>query len=220
MDKNKIVLATGIGLMALAIAVCVLTILLGPKEQYWKNYSDTIDEIMADNVEIERKWLIDKDSIPYDMSNAEVVDIEQTYICFSPEFRIRRLNRGESYSCAFKDNLSVDGLVRDEIDTSLSKEEYETLLAKGEGMTIHKTRYQFLDEEGYLIAIDIFHDELDGLAYMEIEFTDTETAMEYGNPDWVIEDVTDEVEYKNGYLARYGFPDNYEEKRRRAGYDK
>ena len=81
------------------------------------------------------------------------------------------------------------------------------------------TRYQFLDEEGYLIAIDIFSGDLEGLAYMEIEFVNPDEAEAYGNPDWVIEDVTDDINYKNGYLARYGIPDSFYEKRRQAGLE-
>ena len=65
-----------------------------------------------------------------------------------------------------------------------------------------------------MIAIDIFSGDLEGLAYMEIEFTDIDDAVAYGNPDWVIADVTDDVHYKNGYLARFGIPENYEELRR------
>ena len=63
-----------------------------------------------------------------------------------------------------------------------------------------------VDEDGEVIAIDIFHDDLDGLAYMEIEFASIEESDAYGNPDWVIKDVTSDINYKNGYLARYGIP--------------
>ena len=61
--------------------------------------------------------------------------------------------------------------------------------------------------EGQVIAIDIFHGDLDGLAYMEIEFPDFSSAEKYQTPDWVIADVTDDIRYKNGHLARYGIPD-------------
>ena len=57
-----------------------------------------------------------------------------------------------------------------------------------------------------MIAIDIFHGELDGLAYMEIEFPTLEESLAFDTPDWVIKDVTDDIDYKNGHLARFGIP--------------
>lgn len=43
----------------------------------------------------------------------------------------------------------------------------------------------------------------------EIEFVDTESAENYEAPDWVIKDVTTDLNYKNGYLARYGIPNSF-----------
>ena len=79
------------------------------------------------------------------------------------------------------------------------------MIKKKEGKTIHKTRYQFLDGD-YVVAIDIFSGELEGLAYMEIEFANEDEANKFKTPSWVIKDVTDDVRYKNGHLARYGIP--------------
>ena len=79
-------------------------------------------------------------------------------------------------------------------------------MKKQEGRTINKTRYQFY-EEGQLIAIDIFHGELDGLAYMEIEFKNEEESNNFEDPKWVVKDVTNDINYKNGHLARYGIPE-------------
>ncbi len=61
----------------------------------------------------------------------------------------------------------------------------------------------------YLIAIDIFDEQLEGLAYLEIEFENQEEALNFETPDWVIKDVTDDVNYKNGYLARYSIPNSF-----------
>ena len=170
-------------------------------------YRDRVNEILADDKEIERKWLIKEEDIPYNLKgeNVEVYDIQQTYLCFDPEMRVRNYNNGESYEYTMKTNMTNDGLVRDEVNIDINKEQYDNLIKKKEGMTIHKTRYQFYDK-GEIIAIDIFHDELDGLAYMEIEFKTKEESDNYKDPDWVIKDVTDDVNYKNGHLARYGIP--------------
>ena len=105
-------------------------------------YSKKVDSIMADKVEIEKKWIIDKDKIPYSLSNAEVLEIEQTYICFSPEIRVRRINKGEEYTFAVKTNMTSDGMIRDEMENSITEEEYNNMIKKREGNTIYKTRYQ------------------------------------------------------------------------------
>ena len=43
---------------------------------------------------------------------------------------------------------------------------------------------------------------------MEVEFETQEKARAFETPKWVIKDVTDDIRYKNGYLARYGIPEN------------
>ena len=171
------------------------------------NYDKRLKEVLDDDKEIERKWLIDKDKIPYDLngSDVEVYDIKQTYICFDPEMRVREYNNGKDYEFTIKTNMTKDGLVRDEVNQKINKEQYDNLYKKKEGNTIHKTRYQFYDN-GQVIAIDIFHGDLDGLAYMEIEFKTKEESEKYQEPEWVIKDVTSDINYKNGYLARYGIP--------------
>ena len=172
------------------------------------NYDRTIQKIMADDVEIEKKWLIKEDEIPYNLANAERIEIEQTYICFSPEIRVRKINDGEEYTFAVKTNITSDGMIRDEIETNITEEEYNNLITKKEGKTINKTRYQFLDGNN-LLAIDIFSGDLKGLAYLEIEFNNKDEAKNFTEPWWIIRDVTADLNYKNGYLARFGIPESF-----------
>ena len=198
----------------LIILVIIITVLIliflayNLKKIYTKiNYDNRLKEVLTDDKEIERKWLIDKNKIPYNLKgkNVEVLDIQQTYICFDPEMRVRNYNNGESYEYTIKTNMTKEGLVRDETNIDINKKQYNNLIIKKEGNTIHKTRYQFYENK-QLIAIDIFHGDLDGLAYMEIEFPSIKESEEYKEPNWVIKDVTDNINYKNGHLARYGIP--------------
>ena len=198
----------------LIILVIIITVLIliflayNLKKIYTKiNYDNRLKEVLTDDKEIERKWLIDKKKIPYNLKdkNVEVLDIQQTYICFDPEMRVRNYNNGESYEYTIKTNMTKEGLVRDETNIDINKKQYNNLIIKKEGNTIHKTRYQFYKNK-QLIAIDIFHGDLDGLAYMEIEFPSIKESEEYKEPNWVIKDVTDNINYKNGHLARYGIP--------------
>ena len=40
-------------------------------------------------------------------------------------------------------------------------------------------------------------------------FENEEEANAFKIPSWVIKDVTSDLNYKNGYLARYGIPDSF-----------
>lgn len=206
MNKNNLCLTV---IAVVLILILIMTVIITLKHVVYDiNYANKVNSIMADSVEIEKKWLINKEQIPYNLSNSEVIKIEQTYICFSPEIRVRKINDGEEYTFAVKTNMTSDGMVRDEMENSITQEEYNNLIKKQEGKTIYKTRYQFLDVD-YLLAIDIFSGELDGLAYLEIEFENQEEANNFQTPNWVIKDVTSDINYKNGHLARYGIPNSF-----------
>lgn len=199
MKKIKIIAS----ILAFILTLTIIYVI--KKIEYKNDYNNRVNEISADDLEIEKKWLIDKDKIPLELSNAEILKLEQTYINFSPEIRVRKINNGEQYSFAVKTNLTADGLIRNEIEENITEEEYNSLILKKEGNTIYKTRYQFLYEDN-LYAIDIFERDLEGLAYLEIEFVSKEEADNFETPDWVIKDVTNDIRYKNGFLARYGVP--------------
>lgn len=168
------------------------------------------NRILSDDLEIEKKWLVNVDDIPYDLSKANIEKIEQTYICFSPEIRVRRLNDGQRYTFTVKTGITADGMTRNELEEEITKEEYESMVIKQEGNTVNKTRYQILDG-GYVYAIDIFSGDLKGLAYLEVEFENQEDANKFKIPDWVKKDVTADLNYKNGHLARFGIPVTFEE---------
>lgn len=200
---KKIYIKIIILILVLMLALAIIYII--EKLKYNIEYNKKVNEIIADNFEVERKWLIDKNKIPFELSNAEILKIEQTYISFSPEIRVRKINNGEQYSFAVKTNMTSDGLIRNEMEENITEEEYNSLIKKKEGKTIYKTRYQFLYKNN-IYAIDIFEGELEGLAYLEIEFVNKEEADKFVTPDWVIKDVTNDIRYKNGFLARYGVP--------------
>lgn len=194
-------------IIAIVVICTVLTYFGGKKIYESIKYDQRIRELLSDNKEIERKWLIKKEDIPYDLNdpNVQKFEIKQTYICFDPEMRVRDYNNGESFEFTMKNNMTIDGMIRDEINIDITKEQYDNLVIKQEGNTINKTRYQLYDD-GQIIALDIFHGDLDGLAYMEIEFKTEDESNNYKEPNWVIKDVTSDINYKNGYLARYGIP--------------
>lgn len=193
MKKNVIIIFEIIIIIILSVAL-----ILKYNENSMLEYSE----------EIEKKWLIKVSDIPYDLTEADKYEIVQTYLNFSPEIRIRNINNME-YVLTTKCDTAIKGLVREEHEYLITKEEYDNLLIKKEGNTIYKTRYRFINEDGIEMEIDIFSGELEGLAYLEVEFIDIESAEKYQVPSWVIKDVTTDLSYKNGYLARYGIPNSF-----------
>jgi len=201
LKKNIIIIET---------IIIIVLILLGIF-YVWKTSEIVNSEDFNIELEIERKWLISANDIPYDLNdNVKIERIEQTYISFSPEIRVRNCNDGQYYCLTMKGKVLFDGIVRDETNYHMSKDAYNNLLEKQEGNTIYKTRYS-IKENGYVLEFDIFEGDLEGLAYMEIEFKNLNEAQKYQEPLWVIKEVTDDDRYKNASLAQYGLPDSFYE---------
>lgn len=86
-------------------------------------------------MEIERKYLVT--APPSDYDTWEAVQMEQAYLCTEPVVRVRREN--DSYVLTYK---SKGLLAREEYNLPLTKEAYEHLLSKADGIIITKTRYK------------------------------------------------------------------------------
>lgn len=159
-------------------------------------------------IEIERKFLIETSKIPYNLSLLDIYEIKQSYISFSPEIRLRDIKE-YGYILTVKAAVDYRGMIREEREFMLTEEEYNDLFKKREGNIIEKTRYQGVDNNGVMFAIDIFEGYLKGLAYWEVEFDSEEEANSYVPPAWVGKDVTSDKRYKNGSLARNGLPADF-----------
>lgn len=154
-------------------------------------------------MEIERKWLIDKNNIPFNLNDYEHLDIKQAYISFSPIIRIRKIVNKNEFILTIK-SKSKDDISREEYEINISEKEYKELLEKKEGLIISKTRYK-IPIDSYILEIDIFHDDYEGLAYLEIEFDSIEEANAYSSPLWVIKEVSRDHMYSNSSLAKEKF---------------
>ena len=163
-------------------------------------------------MEIERKWLIREENIPFHLDEFPRVHIEQRYISYYPTIRIREMDKGEKYILTVK-TRATDGtdtdIARNEYETSLTQQEYENLVERTEGNAILKTRYFLPLETGHTGEVDIFEDAFRGLAYLEIEFSSVEEANRYSAPAWVEREVTRMPDYKNAALAKHGLPADF-----------
>lgn len=152
-------------------------------------------------MEIERKWLIDKNDIPYNLCDYEALIIEQAYISFEPTIRIRKIINKNDYILTIKSSSKDGGLSRQEYEIEITEKQYNDLLNKKEGIVLSKTRYR-VAEGDYLMEIDLFHGMYEGLAYMEIEFNDVKKAKGYVEPIWVKQELTSNHNFSNAALAK------------------
>ena len=148
-------------------------------------------------MEIERKFLIQQ--LPESLSRYPALKISQGYLCTNPVVRIRRSN--EDYSLTYKG----EGLmVREEYNLPLTKESYEHLVPKADGLLIEKTRYLIPLSASLTAELDVFEGPLAPLCLVEVEFDSVEEANSFVAPDWFGEDVTHSGKYHNSYLSRHG----------------
>ena len=157
-------------------------------------------------MEIERKWLVSPENIPYDLSSLSSRHIDQAYISFSPSVRIRSIDYGKKYILTIKKPTPHQGIASEEAEIEIDRNTAEFLFSNASGRIISKTRYLHRLPSGLLEEIDVFSGDLQGLAYLEIEFPNLSSARNYPSPCWVSADVTEDLRYKNSSLAENGFP--------------
>lgn len=146
-------------------------------------------------MEIERKFLVKK--LPESLGQYKKREIEQAYLCNDPVVRVRRDN-GEYY-LTYK---SKGFIAREEYNLPLTKEAYEHLLAKADGLIIAKNRYEIPDGNGLTIELDIFERDYEGLVIAEVEFDSLEQADSYTPPAWFGADVSKDGRYHNNKMSR------------------
>ncbi len=160
-------------------------------------------------MEIERKYLIRQ--LPELLSAYDFHRIAQGYLCTKPVVRIRRSD--DTYYLTYKGSGMM---VREEYNLPLTKEAYEHLLPKIDGLLISKTRYLIplsaaehglaglRDESSPMLTaeLDIFEGPLAPLMLVEVEFESVEEANAFVAPDWFGEDVTEDGRYHNSNMSK------------------
>lgn len=141
-------------------------------------------------MEIERKYLIPV--LPPDYTDYPHKEMEQGYLSTAPVVRIRRAD--DDYILTYKGGGLM---VREEYNLPLTRQAYEHLRPKTDGILIHKIRYNIPYQDKYTIELDIFLDELAPLVLAEVEFPTKEEADRFVPPDWFGEDVTFSKEYQD-----------------------
>lgn len=174
-------------------------------------------------MEVERKFIIDKEKL--NISNFTLLDFRQfmqSYLVIDTpsewaEVRVRKSrspNRKETEYLLTK--KGAGSIARTEHNEEINLSYYNKLLKCGViGRPIIKDRFT-VKIMGLVTEIDVYHNELEGLAIAEIEFDytsdlDIQTAKDFMLPkalqDIVVREVTSDHRYKNRELAINGYPD-------------
>lgn len=146
-------------------------------------------------MEIERKFL--PAELPEDLSEYEVHQIEQGYLCTDPVVRIRR--QDSDYYLTYK---SKGLLSREEYNLPLTAEAYEHLKPKADGRVIVKKRYLIPFDARLTVELDVFEGDLKPLVLAEIEFGSEEEAKTFAAPAWLGQDVTYDPHYHNSEMSK------------------
>lgn len=158
-------------------------------------------------VELELTYLVKK--LPTELIKSPSKVIVDFYYPASgaaehPSLRIRQ--NGDRYEITKK--LSVDGedfSHQQEHTIKLSQQEYDEL-TKNQGRRVAKRRY-FYSYNGRTAEIDVFLDDLQGLALVDFEFADRKEQLAFIMPDFCLADVTQETAIAGGMLAGKAFAD-------------
>lgn len=150
---------------------------------------------MKNNVEIERKFLLKY--LPNNYDKYPLHFIEQSYISLSnPEHRIRK--KDNKYYETFKGEGDIS---RTEDEKEIDKNKYNELLNNKISRSIFKYRYMIPLNNNLMAELNIYQKELKGLFLIEVEFPSIEEANNFITPDWFLSEVTNNIKFKNQYLA-------------------
>ena len=155
--------------------------------------------------EIERKFLVEMPDINLleSMANCEKVNIVQTYLksSDSEEVRIRQRGIDGNYTYSKTRKITINNIKRIEIEERLSQEDYinELLNADPSRGQIIKTRYCLCYDNQYF-EIDIYPFWNDK-AIVEIELNDEKQAIKLPPFLNLIDEVTDNQDFKNSSIA-------------------
>lgn len=154
--------------------------------------------------EIERAFVVE--TPPSNYNQFPHSDIAQGYYRDAVSGILTRLRRKDSqFYQTIKKGV---GLVREEIETELTGEQFDTLWPLTKGWRIEKIRYK-IPLGQYLVELDVYKGPLQPYISAEVEFDSVEASQAFTPPSWLGREVTEDVRYTNAQLAKYGLPEDF-----------
>jgi CYTH domain-containing protein len=151
-------------------------------------------------MEIERKYIAGNINYSYYPNYS----IEQAYIAKNNgiKIRVRKVIKDNEtkYTLTYKKKLKSDININTEYELDIDEDLYNQLKDKRYGNVINKTRY-LIPFNGLVAELDIFHDKLEGLKLVEVEFKDHDSYKSFKKPIWFLSEVTDDKRFSNSNLV-------------------
>lgn len=147
-------------------------------------------------MEIERQFLVARlPQLPQDYEY-----LRQGYVALLPEIRIRQIGTSQ-FTLTVKRGA---GLVREEWETEISPQEFDSLAGRlcPETCMIEKRRYKLALPGNLVAELHVHEGQLAGFNYVEVEFAALEAAQKFVPPDWFGREVTDDARFSYGILAK------------------
>lgn len=161
-----------------------------------------VDMEQEKHIEIERKYLVCNDS--YRQMAVSSVRIVQGYISRDPERTVRVRIKGDKGFLTIKGRPNAKGWSRYEFEKEIDVEDAKELLALCQGSLIDKVRY-FVPFGSVVVEVDEFFGDNTGLVMAEIELASENQTFEV--PDFIGQEVTQDVRYYNAHLIDYPYKD-------------
>jgi len=144
--------------------------------------------------EIERKFSIDK--VKWEAVEKPIPQlIVQSYLSRNPECTVRVRIKNEQGFLTIKGKST--GISRSEFEYEIPLIEAQTMIETLSEKTLTKQRYN-IPFGKHVWEVDVFGGKLEGLIIAEIELQSENETFE--KPDWVVEDVSENIEFYNSRL--------------------
>lgn len=145
-------------------------------------------------LEIERKFLVKKGFYPEGQSQ---IRLSQAYLCAEPERTVRVRIADDKAFITVKGKVS--GISRPEYEYQIPVEDAREMMALSVFPPIDKVRHLiYLGDKKW--EVDVFEGANAGLILAEIELSNS--GEEVDLPEWVADEVSNDIRYHNSQLAQ------------------
>jgi len=163
--------------------------------------------------EIEREFTFLVDELPGDLADSPLIIVEDNYIPETEEHPILRIRR-KGEKCEITKKYPVDSVDGGKGGDSSRQVEHTIPLLRAEYDLINsldgkrvKKRRIFYEADGFKAEVDVFLDDLNGLALVDFEFENDEEMAKFDKPGFCGADVSQEIIIAGGILAGKSFGD-------------
>jgi CYTH domain-containing protein len=155
-----------------------------------------LKENKMSNIEIERKFLVKGDFLPFAVNKTKIV---QGYLSTTSGRTVRVRLKGDAAFLTIKGATNKNGFSRLEYEYPIPTEDAEELIGLCAG-TVEKERF-YVPEGDHIFEVDVFHGRHEGLLIAELELESENEP--FNRPKWLGKEVTGEKQYYNSWLSEH-----------------